>query len=55
MVKNRPAETSSFAIGVVIAAILGIDDQEFPALVSVAIGSIAALVTWGVEKRRGNG
>lgn len=50
--KQRPAESISSLIGLLVAAALGIDGQEFPALVAAALGQIAAVVTYVVERRR---
>lgn len=51
MLRARPAESVSLLVGALVAAVLGIEDEGFPALVAGAVGAVAAVVTAIVDAK----
>lgn len=51
MIRERPAESLQALIGYLLAVALGLDGQEGEALVVAVVSSVAALVTFIVQRR----
>jgi hypothetical protein len=53
LVQRRPAESSALvgAVVVLICALLGVDDPNVLAALTIVVGAIPAIVTWIVDLR----
>lgn len=56
VVRARPAETGGItsSLGVALAVLLGVDDVETIAALTVIVGFIPAAITWTVNLWRGD-